>query len=176
MGNREWGVGNGDPVIHGPLSPLSIRSRSPGLYETLSPFERPCGSRATTDPNGQRGERIQRRADARHMVASCRHIRNHVGFRADRRSPGMSLAELDVKVVDDTLILRGAKRWERDVQGENFHRLESAYGKFERTFKLSQEIDADRITAELRRRPIENRPAQTRRQADRDRYRVGSGE
>jgi len=37
------------------------------------------------------------------------------------------------------------------VQGENFHRLESAYGKFERTFKLSQEIDADRITAELQR-------------------------
>ena len=65
--------------------------------------------------------------------------------------PGMSLAELDVKVVDDTLILRGAKRWERDVQGENFHRLESAYGKFERAFKLSQEIDAGRITAELRR-------------------------
>lgn len=63
--------------------------------------------------------------------------------------PGVSLADLDIKVVDDTLILRGARRWERDVQGENFHRLESAYGKFERTFKLSQQIDADRITAEL---------------------------
>ena len=63
--------------------------------------------------------------------------------------PGVSLADLDVKVVDDTVILRGARRWERDVQGENFHRLESAYGKFERTFKLSQQIDADRITAEL---------------------------
>lgn len=66
-------------------------------------------------------------------------------------APGVSLAELDVKIVDDTLILRGVRRWERDVQGENFHRLESAYGKFERTFKLSQEIDADRITAELQR-------------------------
>lgn len=73
------------------------------------------------------------------------------GFVLTAEVPGMSLAELDVKVVDDTLILRGARRWERDVQGENFHRLESAYGKFERTFKLSQEIDADRITAELRR-------------------------
>jgi len=73
------------------------------------------------------------------------------GFVLTAEVPGMSLAELDVKVVDDTLILRGAKRWERDVQGENFHRLESAYGKFERTFKLSQEIDAERITAELRR-------------------------
>jgi HSP20 family protein len=66
-------------------------------------------------------------------------------------APGVSLAELDVKVVDDTLILRGVRRWERDVQGENFHRLESACGKFERMFKLSQEIDADRITAELQR-------------------------
>jgi len=65
--------------------------------------------------------------------------------------PGVSLAELDVKVSDDTLILRGERRWERDVQGENFHRLESAYGKFERTFKLSQRIDAEHITAELQR-------------------------
>ncbi|MGH9756078.1 MAG: Hsp20/alpha crystallin family protein [Blastocatellia bacterium] len=73
------------------------------------------------------------------------------GFVLIAEAPGVSLAEFDVKVVDGTLILRGVRRWERDVQGENFHRLESDYGKFERTFKLSQEIDADRITAELRR-------------------------
>ena len=66
-------------------------------------------------------------------------------------APGVLIEDIDVKVVDDTLILRGERRWERDVQGENFHRLESAYGKFERAFKLSQEIDAGRITAELRR-------------------------
>jgi HSP20 family protein len=53
--------------------------------------------------------------------------------------------------MDDTLILRGARRWEPEVQGENFHRLESAYGKFERAFKLSQRIDADHITADLQR-------------------------
>ncbi len=74
-----------------------------------------------------------------------------VSFVLIAEAPGVSLGELDVKVVDDTLILRGARRWEREALGENFHRLESAYGKFERTFKLSQEIDADRITAELQR-------------------------
>jgi HSP20 family protein len=63
--------------------------------------------------------------------------------------PGVSLAELDVRVVDNNLILRGERRWGRDVQGENFHRLESSYGKFERSFTLSQRIDADQITAEL---------------------------
>ena len=76
--------------------------------------------------------------------------------------PGVSLADLDVKVVDDTLILRGARRWERDVQGENFHRLESAYGKFERTFKLSQQIDADRYHGRVAAGTVEGRPAQTR--------------
>lgn len=64
-------------------------------------------------------------------------------------APGVSLDELDVRVVGDTLILRGERRWGRDVQGENFHRLESSYGKFERSFTLSERIDAGQITAEL---------------------------
>jgi HSP20 family protein len=63
--------------------------------------------------------------------------------------PGVKSGEIDVKVVDGALILRGERRWERDVQGENFHRLESSYGKFERTFTLSERIDTERITAEL---------------------------
>src|SRR5512138_1351652 len=63
--------------------------------------------------------------------------------------PGVSLADLDVKVVDGTLILRGERRWTSDVPGENFHRLESAYGKFERTFTLSETIAPNAITAEL---------------------------
>ncbi len=63
--------------------------------------------------------------------------------------PGVKSNEVDIRVVDGTLILRGERRWERDVQGENFHRLESSYGKFERTFKLSEEIDPEQITAEL---------------------------
>jgi HSP20 family protein len=74
-----------------------------------------------------------------------------INFVLTAEVPGVSLAELDVKVIGDMLILRGERRWARDVQGENFHRLESAYGKFERTFKLSQEINADDITAELQR-------------------------
>ncbi len=63
--------------------------------------------------------------------------------------PGVKSSEVDVRVADDTLILRGERRWEREVQGENFHRLESAYGKFERSFRLSDRIDGAQIRAEL---------------------------
>jgi HSP20 family protein len=65
--------------------------------------------------------------------------------------PGISSSEIDIKVVNRNLILRGERRWERDENGELFHRLESAYGKFERTFNLSERIDVRTISAELDR-------------------------
>lgn len=65
--------------------------------------------------------------------------------------PGVKTGEIDIKVVNGNLILRGERRWESDVHGEHFHRLESASGKFERTFSLSEQIDAERISAELDR-------------------------
>jgi HSP20 family protein len=63
--------------------------------------------------------------------------------------PGLSSSEIDIKVVDRNLILRGERRWERDAHGEHFHRLESIYGKFERAFNLSEQIDVDRISATI---------------------------
>ncbi len=65
--------------------------------------------------------------------------------------PGIKSDEIDIKISGGTLTLRGERKWERDVQGEHFHRLESSYGKFERSFSLSERIDADKITAELDR-------------------------
>jgi len=73
------------------------------------------------------------------------------GFVLTAEIPGVSLADLELKVVDDTLILKGERRWERAPHGENIHRLENSYGKFERTFSLSERIDADNISADLDR-------------------------
>ena len=65
--------------------------------------------------------------------------------------PGVSTDEIDVKVVDNQLTLRGERRWDRDgsteTGSEQFHRLESAYGKFERSFNLSERIDVANISA-----------------------------
>lgn len=67
--------------------------------------------------------------------------------------PGVSSEEIDVKVVDNQLTLRGERRWDRDASAETgseqFHRLESAYGKFERSFNLSERIDVANISAAL---------------------------
>ncbi|HEX4948718.1 MAG TPA: Hsp20/alpha crystallin family protein [Blastocatellia bacterium] len=67
--------------------------------------------------------------------------------------PGVSSDEIDVKVVDHQLTLRGERRWDREgcaeTGSEQFHRLESAYGKFERSFNLSERIDVANISATL---------------------------
>ncbi len=63
--------------------------------------------------------------------------------------PGLQSSEIDIQVVDRNLVLRGQRRWEREANAEHFHRLESSYGKFERTFSLSQSIDVEEITAKL---------------------------
>ena len=67
--------------------------------------------------------------------------------------PGVSSEEVDVKVVENQLTLRGERRWDRDSStetgSEQFHRLESAYGKFERSFNLSERIDVANISAAL---------------------------
>jgi len=73
------------------------------------------------------------------------------GFVLTAEVPGVQAAEVDVKIVGDTLILRGERRWAREMPGENIHRLESSYGKFERTFSLSERIDAESISAEMDR-------------------------
>lgn len=73
------------------------------------------------------------------------------GFVVTAEIPGVSLSDLELKVIENELILKGERHWSRDPHGENIHRLENSYGKFERTFTLSERIDADNIAAELDR-------------------------
>ncbi|MBX3278232.1 MAG: Hsp20/alpha crystallin family protein [Acidobacteria bacterium] len=63
--------------------------------------------------------------------------------------PGLGSDDIEIQVVERNLILRGERKWEREAHAEHFHRLESAYGKFERTFNLSEGIDIERISADL---------------------------
>ncbi|MDX2040250.1 MAG: Hsp20/alpha crystallin family protein [Acidobacteriota bacterium] len=73
------------------------------------------------------------------------------GFVLTAEVPGVSLADLELKVVENELVLKGERPWTHNPHGENIHRLENSYGKFERSFSLSERIDADNIAAELDR-------------------------
>lgn len=64
--------------------------------------------------------------------------------------PGVDRNGLKVEVAKGVLTLSGEKSTEREVKDADFYRRERVYGKFERSFTLPDEIDAERIEAEYR--------------------------
>lgn len=64
--------------------------------------------------------------------------------------PGIDPKDLEVRVEDGTLYLRGERKTDRDLKEGNYHRIERSYGAFNRTFALPGSIDADRVAAEYK--------------------------
>jgi HSP20 family protein len=64
--------------------------------------------------------------------------------------PGIDPKDVDVRVEDNTLFLKGERRFEKEVKEENYHRVERSYGSFARSFSLPNSIDTDKVEAEYK--------------------------
>jgi HSP20 family protein len=62
--------------------------------------------------------------------------------------PGFSADNIQVRYENRTLTLSGERKLVESPD-RRYHRVESSQGRFQRTFTLPLEIDADKITAEL---------------------------
>ncbi len=61
--------------------------------------------------------------------------------------PGLDLNDLDLRVENNTLTVRGERKPTSEVKEENYHRVERGYGAFARTFALPNTVDPENITA-----------------------------
>jgi HSP20 family protein len=61
--------------------------------------------------------------------------------------PGMDMKDIEVKVEDHTLTLKGERHLEEEAKRENYHRVERVYGTFHRSFSLPSFVDAEKIRA-----------------------------
>jgi HSP20 family protein len=61
--------------------------------------------------------------------------------------PGVNLADVDIRVENNILTVRGERHFEKDVKQDNFHRVERIYGTFVRTFTLPNTVDSEKIEA-----------------------------
>jgi len=66
-------------------------------------------------------------------------------FRADL--PGIAAKDVKVTVHGDTLTLRGERKREEKKSEGSLHRVERAYGGFERSFTLGLPVRADQVKA-----------------------------
>ena len=61
--------------------------------------------------------------------------------------PEMTQSEIDIKVEENTLIIRGERRFIKETSDENYIQVERPYGNFHRTFTIPRTIDHERIRA-----------------------------
>jgi len=61
--------------------------------------------------------------------------------------PGIEEKDLDVRVENNTLTVKGERKFEKEEKEENFHRIERRYGSFYRAFTLPSTVDAEHINA-----------------------------
>ena len=64
--------------------------------------------------------------------------------------PGIVREDIDVRVENNTLTLRGERKRDTEVKQEQFHRVERSYGSFSRSFSLPSRIDTDQVRAEFK--------------------------
>ncbi len=64
--------------------------------------------------------------------------------------PGMAEQDIEVKVVNDTLAIKGEKKEEKEENKKDYHLSERRYGAFQRTFRLPDDVDGDKIAASFK--------------------------
>lgn len=64
--------------------------------------------------------------------------------------PGIEPKDVDVRVENNVLTLRGERKFESEVKREKYHRVERAYGTFSRSFTLPSVVDTEKIKAEYK--------------------------
>ncbi len=62
--------------------------------------------------------------------------------------PEVDGKDVEVRLEDGTLTIRGERKLEREDKREGYHRIERAYGTFARNFTLPPTLDPDKVTAE----------------------------
>ena len=62
--------------------------------------------------------------------------------------PGIEQKDIDIRVENNTLTVRGERKLEQEEKEENFHRIERRYGSFVRSFTLPNTVDTEKVTAE----------------------------
>jgi HSP20 family protein len=64
--------------------------------------------------------------------------------------PDADPKDLDIRIENNILTIRGERRFEKNVKEENCMRVERAYGSFSRSFSLANTVNSEAIKAEYK--------------------------
>ncbi len=61
--------------------------------------------------------------------------------------PGLKREDIDIRVENSTLTLRGERKQETEANQDNYHRVERSYGSFSRSFSLPTTVNTEKVSA-----------------------------
>lgn len=63
--------------------------------------------------------------------------------------PGMEASDFNVSVHNQKIVIKGERKFKKDIKQEKFHRVERIYGAFHRIFPLPPNVDTSNIEAKF---------------------------
>jgi len=64
--------------------------------------------------------------------------------------PEVKIEDIDVRVENQTLTLRGQRKFEKDEKIKGYHRIERSYGEFVRAFAVPSTVDTEKVQADYK--------------------------
>ena len=64
--------------------------------------------------------------------------------------PGVELKDITLSLDNNVLTIKGERRFEKETDKENYHRVERMYGNFCRSFGLPTYVDESKVLAEFK--------------------------
>ena len=112
----------------------SLQTEMNRLFNTF--FETPSGSAGAGN-----GGALRRWLPAMDLVETDDH------FVLKANLPGLDAGDVAIEVEDNVLTVSGERKVEQEEKREGFHRVERSFGRFRRSLKLPDGVDADAIAA-----------------------------
>ncbi len=72
---------------------------------------------------------------------------NELVLKAD--IPGVDQKDIDIRLENGTLSLKGERKFEREEKNKGFHWLERSYGSFVRYFTVPETVDSENVKADF---------------------------
>lgn len=72
------------------------------------------------------------------------------GYEITAELPGIDEKNVEIKYADGTLTIKGEKKEEKEEKKENYYLSERNYGSFQRSFRVPEGVDADKVEASFK--------------------------